>query len=52
LQRSPQRRRREAALKRLTPDPGRQIRVELAGLEQEPGSKPANIPVGDVRPVV
>ncbi len=44
--------RREAALERLLAEAGVEIRLHLAGLEQEPGAEPAHVAVRDVRAVV
>ena len=44
--------RRERPAERLGPDPLREVGVELAGLEEEPGSETAHVAVGDVRVVV
>ena len=43
---------REAALQRLDPELLREVRLELARLEQEPRAEASDIAVGDVRPVV
>src|SRR5207245_9482026 len=43
---------REAALQGLDAHPVREVRLELAGLEQEPRAEAPNVAVGDVRSVV
>ena len=44
--------RRERPAERLGADPLREVRLELAGLEEQPGSEAADVAVGDVRSVV
>ena len=42
----------ERAFERLAADTGSEVLLQLAGLEQRPGTEPADVPVGDVRAVV
>ena len=52
LEPAAERRRREGSLERLAADPGGEVVVELAGLEQEPRAEAPHVAIGDVRPVV
>ena len=42
----------EAAAERLLADPLREVRLELAGLEEQPRAEAPDVSIGDVRSVV
>jgi hypothetical protein len=42
----------ERALERLGSEPGREIRLDLVGLEDEPRAESANVAINDVRLVI
>ena len=44
--------RAERRIERLGPDARVEIRIELPGLEQEPGAEAPDVAVGDVRSIV
>ena len=43
---------REGGVERLVADPGGEIRLRVARLEQEPGAEAPHVPVRDIRSVV